>query len=207
MIGLRQEVMPHVRFEQKDWGRNENASKESGVHVPNRSTFIIITSHGSKDSSEHLVDEWIPRKRDEASRGNYNLAWVEHFEKQYEGWKKGHEIPRDGTAILTWQAVSPEQNTRLRALGYQVVEDVAAIPDSALNQLGLDGRTIRDMARAWLQEGKDKGVNTRLIGEQTAKIDSQQEQIDRLLGEVQELRAQIGKRGPGRPRNEDQNAA
>lgn len=204
MIGIRQEVMPHVRFEQKDWGRNEDASKKSGVHVPNRSTFIIITSHGSKDSSEHIVDEWLPRKREEASRGNYNLNWVDHFEKQYEAWKKGHELPREGTAILTWQAISQEQNARLRAMGYQVVEDVAALPDTSLGQLGLDGRQLRDLARAWLQEGKDKGVNARLIAEQSVLIETQQQQIDRLLQEVQELRTQIGaKRGPGRPRSEE----
>lgn len=199
MIGIRQEVMPHVRFEQKDWGRNEDASRTSGVHVPNRSTFIIITSHGSKDCSEHLVEEWLPRKRDESSRGNYNLAWVEFFEKQYEAWKKGHELPREGTAILTWPVASQEQNARLRALGYQVVEDVAALPDGSLGQLGLDGRELRDMARAWLQEGKDKGVNTRLIAEQSVQIDTLQQQIERLLGEVEALKSQVGKRGPGRP--------
>jgi len=203
MIGIRQEVMPHVRFEQKDWGRNEEASKKAGIHIPNRSTFIIITSHGSKDSSEHIVEEWLPRKREEASRGNYNLAWVEHFEKQYEGWKKGHEIPREGTPILTWQAISPEQNARLRAMGYTVIEDLAAVPDNALGNIGLDGRSLRDMARAWLNEGKDKGINAQLIAEQAVKIDNQQATIDNLQSQIDQLKSQLSeKRGPGRPRSE-----
>lgn len=187
-IGFKQERIPHVRFEQKDWGRNETASRESGVHVPNRSTFIFVTSHGSKDSSEFIADEWLVRKRDEASRGNYNLEWVEYFEKQYKAWKDGHELPREGTAILTWQACSAEQSARLRALGYQVVEDVAAIPDTGLGQLGLDGRVIRDMARAWLAEGKDKGINTRLVAEQAAKIDTLEQLVTEMRAELNELR-------------------
>ena len=204
MIGIQQEVMPHVRFEQKDWGRNEQASKESGVHVPNRSTFIIITSHGSKDSSEHLVDEWIPRKKAEASRGYYNPKWVDHFQDQYDAWKKGHELPRNGTPILTWQSISQEQNARLRALGYTVIEDVAALPDTALGTLGLDGRSIRDMARAWLNEGKDKGINTQLIAAQTVKIEQQETTIEDLKQQIAELRAMVGeKRGPGRPRSQE----
>ncbi len=204
MIGIQQEVMPHVRFEQKDWGRNEQASKESGVHVPNRSTFIIITSHGSKDSSEHLVEEWLPRKREEVSRGYYNQKWVDHFQDQYNAWKKGHELPRNGTPILTWQSISQEQNARLRALGYTVIEDVAALPDTALGTLGLDGRSIRDMARAWLNEGKDKGINTQLIAEQAVKLEQQETIIDELKQQIAELRAMVGeKRGPGRPRSQE----
>jgi hypothetical protein len=208
MIGIKTEVMPFVRFYTKDYGRNEAASVESGVHVPLRATFIEITGHGSKDCSEFIADEWLPRKRADASRGSYNLKWVEHFEEQYAQWKKGHELPRQGTPILTWATISPEQNARVRALGYQVIEDLAALPDNALGQLGLDGRVLRDQARAWLAEGKDKGINVRLIGEQTAKIDAQQAQIDQLLVLVAELKAQLPeKRGPGRPRREDSEAA
>jgi phenylacetate-coenzyme A ligase PaaK-like adenylate-forming protein len=47
-IGLRKEIMPHVRFETRDYGRNEDASLKAGRHIPNVANFIIITSHGSK---------------------------------------------------------------------------------------------------------------------------------------------------------------
>lgn len=192
-IGFMKEVMPHVRFENKDYGRNEEASLAAGRHIPRSATFIIITGHGSKDSSEHIADEWLPRKRMEASRGAYNGDWVEYFEKQYAAWKKGHELPRQGTAILTWQLASPEQNSRLRALGYTVVEDLAAVPDSGLEMIGLDARNLRDMARAWLAEGTDKGINARALADAYAKIDElkatmerQEKQIARLSSLVEE---------------------
>lgn len=192
MIGIHQEIMPFVRFETKSYGRNEAASIASGVHVPNTATFVIITSHGSKDSSDFIADEWLPRKRAEASRGAYNLDWVEHFEKQYKAWKEGHELPRNGTPILTWQAISPEQNARLRAIGYQVVEDLAALPDTSLGSIGLDGRHLRDLARAWLAEGKDKGINARLVADQSVRIDDQQATIEQLRSELNALKARLG---------------
>lgn len=200
--GIQREVMPHVRFENKDYGRNESASVASGRHVPNNATFIIITSHGSKDCSEQIADEWIPRKRTEASRGMYNPEWVDYFERQYKAWKEGHELPREGTPILTWQMVSPEQNTRLRALGITVVEDLSAIPDTGLASLGLDGRVMRDMARAWIAEGTDKGINAKALADANERIASQQDTIDDLRARLVALEQSAEKRGPGRPRKE-----
>jgi hypothetical protein len=190
-IGLQKEVMPHVRFENRDYGRNEQASIDAGRHVPMNATFICVTSHGSKDSSEHLADEWLPRKRMQASNGTYSMDWVEHFEKQYQRWKEGHELPRQGTPILTWQVVSPEQNSRIRACGITVVEDLAAIPDSGLNMLGLDGRVLRDMARGWLAEGQDKGINARAIADANAKIAFQAETIEEFKGRIKALEARL----------------
>lgn len=211
-IGIQREVMPHVRFENKDYGRNEEASKQAGRHIPRNATFIIITSHGSKDSTENITEEWLPRKRLEASRGAYNLDWVEYFEKQYEAWKKGHELPREGTPVLTWQMLSGEQNSRLRALGITVVEDLAAIPDSGLDMIGLDGRSLRDMARAWIAEGQDKGINTRALADANVQIDElkktverQAEQLNRLSARLEEREAheEPARRGPGRPRKDE----
>jgi hypothetical protein len=187
MIGLQKEVMPHVRFETKDYGRNEEASKQTGRHVPLRATFIVITSHGSKDSVEQIADEWIPRKRLEASRGNYNDQWVDYFERQYEAWKKGHELPREGTPILTWGAISPEANVRLRSIGIQVVEDLAAVPDSGLGTIGLDGRYLRDLARGWIAESKDKGINAKAIADASAEIRQLREQNEQLTARLDKL--------------------
>jgi hypothetical protein len=199
-LGLKKEIMPHVRFENRDYGRNEQASLEAGRHVPMNATFIIITSHGSKDEYTALADEWLPHKRMQASNGSYNIDWVEHFEKQYKYWKEGHELPRQGTPVLTWQMLSPEQNARVRACGITVVEDLAAIPDSGLNLLGLDGRVLRDMARAWLAEGQDKGINTRALADANAKIATQQGIIERQEDRLKVLEARLEEMDPPKRR-------
>lgn len=176
-VGVFKEIMPHVRFENKDYGRNEEASKRAGRHIPNNATFIIIHPHGSKDESEHIADEWLPRKRMDSSRGMYNEEWISYFERQYAAWKQGKELPRVGTPILTWQMASAEQNSRLRALGLTTVEDLSAVPDSGLGEIGLDARVLRDMARNWIAEGQQKGINAQELANAQQEIRTQKEVI------------------------------
>jgi len=204
MLGVMKEIMPHVRFEVKDYGRDEEASRKSGRHICKRATFVIIHPHGSKDETEHLIEEWIPRKKLEASRGAYNIEWIERIEVMYAAWQKGHELPREGTPILTWQMISPEQNVRLRSLGISVVEDLAAIPDSGLAEIGLDARYLRDLARGWIAEGQQKGINAQELANATAKIREQEELIQRMAERLERLESEQEppRRGPGRPRKE-----
>lgn len=186
-VGVFKEIMPHVRFENKDYGRNEEASKRAGRHIPNNATFIIIHPHGSKDESEHIADEWLPRKRMEASRSMYNEEWISYFERQYAAWKQGKELPRVGTPILTWQMASAEQNSRLRALGLTTVEDLSAVPDSGLGEIGLDARVLRDMARNWIAEGQQKGINAQELANAQQEIRTQKEVIAAQEGRLQKM--------------------
>lgn len=174
------EILPHVRFEVREHGLDDVATREAGRPVPKMVEFICITSHGSKDSSDQIVSEYLPRKRREAEQGLFNPEWVERFEKMYEAWKKGHEIPRDGTPILTWQMATREQNARLRALGITTVEDLSAIPDSGLGELGLDARILRDLARNWISEGRQKGINAQELANAQQKI----RDLESVIGEM-----------------------
>lgn len=195
MVSIAKEIMPHVRFENKDYGRDEELSAKAGRPIPRHGTFIIITSHGSKDASEHLVEEWLPRKRIEASRQMYNIDWVERIEKMYEAWKKGHELPREGTPVHTWQMCSSEQRSRLIALGLTTVEDLSAIPDNALGEIGLDARNLRDLARNWIAEGQQKGINAQELANAQQKLRDQEQTIRDLMQRVSELEADRPKRG------------
>lgn len=203
MLGMQKEIMPHVRFETRAYGRDEEASIRAGRHIPRTATFISITSHGSKDSSDQIADEWLPRKRKEASLGAYNIEWVEHFERQYEAWKKGHELPREGTPVQTWQMANPEQQNRLPALGITTVEDLSAIPDTGLQVIGLDARYLRDLARNWIAEGQQKGINAQELANAQEKLRQQDDTIHRLESRLAALEEQAPKRGPGRPRREE----
>jgi hypothetical protein len=148
----------------------------------------------------------LPRKRREASQGAYNLEWVEHFERQYKAWKEGHELPRDGTPIMTWQMVSAEQNTRLRALGITVVEDLAAIPDTGLAEYGLDARYMRDLARAWIAEGQQKGINAQELATAKSEIARQHELIERQDTRLKALEARLEEDAPRKGRRREEAA-
>lgn len=204
-IGIADKRPPFVQFEEREMGFNEEASKTAGRPIPRVVTLACITPHGSKDRFEKVAEDWLKQIRDQALRGTYPLEWVNFFEAQYGEWKKGNELPREGTPTKTWSALTKEQAVRLTVLGYTTVEDIAQIPDSSLGMVGPDGRFLRDLARNWMAEAKDKGINARALADANARITEQDRQIAQMQQSIASLQAQLEaapKRGPGRPPKE-----
>lgn len=116
---------------------------------------VTIRQHGDKFSAtEKNADEWLSHISREALEGRYDASWVAQFKLEYDAFLKGNELPRDGTPIRTWGAISREQGTRLIGMSITTIEDLAACPDSGLGDLGLDGRYLRDLAKNFLDSGK-----------------------------------------------------
>lgn len=182
---------PFVQFRDQEYGINRDASEAAGRPVPAMVTMICITPHGSKDEFVKPAEDWLAQTKAKALRGDYPVEWYNHFDLQFSEWKKGNELPREGTPIQTWQAASNEQRSRLKAIGIPTVEDLAAYPDTGLGQIGLDGRYLRDLAKGWIAEGKDKGINARALADANAKIVAQQETIDRQEGRLTALEARL----------------
>lgn len=197
---------PFVRFEEREMGINQEASETAGRPIPKVVTLACVTPHGSKDCFEKVAEEFLAQLKKKALAGEYPTEWLHHFELQYSEFKKGNELPREGTPTKTWAAVTKEQSVRLCALGYTTIEDIAQVPDSGLPLIGLDGRYLRDLARGWINESKDKGVNARALADAQVKIESQEEMIKSLQARLQRLeeeREETPRRGPGRPRKEE----
>lgn len=182
---------PFVQFRDQEYGINREASEAAGRPVPAMVTMICITPHGSKDEFVKPAADWLAQTKAKALKGDYPVEWYNHFDLQFSEWKKGNELPREGTPIQTWQAASNEQRSRLKAIGIPTVEDLAAYPDTGLGQIGLDGRYLRDLAKGWIAEGKDKGINARALADANSKIAAQQETIDRQGERLAALEARL----------------
>lgn len=210
-VGLYDARPPFVRFEERELGINPEASAISGRPIPRIVNMVCITPHGSKDCIEKIAEEWLEQQKQKALRGEVQVAWLDTWKLQFEEWKKGHEMPRDGTPTKTWPAITKEQQVRLLALGYTTVEDLAMVPDSSLGTIGLDGRNLRDLARNWISEGKDKGINAKKLADAETRIaDLEQMNADyrqRLAALENQMATGEAKRGPGRPRKEESQAA
>jgi hypothetical protein len=191
---------PFIQFRDQEYGINRDASEAAGRPVPAMVTMACITPHGSKDEFIKPAEEWLAQTKAKALRGDYPVEWYNHFDLQFTEWKKGNELPREGTPIQTWQAVSNEQRSRLKAIGIPTVEDLAQFPDSSLAMVGLDGRYLRDLARGWLDEGKDKGINAKALADANAKIADQQVVIDRQEARLAALEARLDDEKPKRQR-------
>lgn len=180
MIGVFDKRAPFVRFEEQECGINSEASEKAGRPIPKVELMACITPSGSKDEVVKIASEWLTQIRNKAIRGEFPPDWVEIFTKQHEAHLKGHELPREGTPIRTWQMLTRDQQNRVLFNNITTVEDLELVPDGSLGNLGLDGRVMRDLARAWIAEGKDKGAVALELANANAKLLAQQEQIDKL---------------------------
>lgn len=147
--------VPFFMFQDREHGVDNDASAKLGYEVPRLVTFLMVSPHGHKgDPLEFQADEFIARKHQEAMQGRYDMDWVKEFRKGLELFREGKEIPREGTPLITWERL-PKRRREDMARRFPTVEDLAAVPDSSLSEIGLDGRVLRDLAKGDIQAKKD----------------------------------------------------
>lgn len=174
------ERVPFFLFQQREHGIDAVASAELGYDVPKMVNFILVAPHGHKgDPFEFLADEFIERKEREAREGRYDRSWVKEFKEGYELFKEGREIPRHGTPLITWERLTKSRREQLVAR-FPTVEDLAAVPDSSINEIGLDGRVLRDMARGDIQAKASLSPVVKELALANETIRQMQEQIAAL---------------------------
>lgn len=194
------ERVPFFFFRDREHGADAVASQEKGYEVPRLVTFIFITPHGHKgDPIEFFAEEFIERKAKEARDGRYDHAWVQEFKAGLLAYRAGKEIPRHGTPLLTWERILKSRREQL-APQFPTVEDLAAVPDSSLNEVGMDGRVLRDMARGDIKAKTDLSPVVKELADANETIRRQQDQIDALTKRMDA--ADDDKPRRGRPRSE-----
>ncbi len=187
--------VPFFTFQDREHGSDVEKSKELGYEVPKLVTFILITPHGHRgDPLEFMAEEFIERKTKEVKEGRYNYSWVEEFKAGMAAYKDGKVIPRHGTPLLTWERILKTRRDQL-ATRFPTVEDLAAVPDSSLGDIGLDGRVLRDLARGDIQSKKDLSPVVKELADANETIRRQQEQIDRLSSRIDAMDEDRPKRG------------
>lgn len=171
---------PFFFFQDREHGEDTEKSKELGYAVPRLMTFILITPHGSKgDPMEFIADEFISRKDAEAKAGRYDPSWVKEFKDGLALWRDGKEIPRHGTPLITWERLLKSRREQL-APQFPTVEDLAAVPDSGLGNIGLDGRVLRDLARGDIKAKTDLSPVVKELADTKEDNRRLQEQLESL---------------------------
>lgn len=185
---------PFIRFESMP-KLNRTASEEAGHQVYDTVNYVFVIQHGSKDEFVKEAEEWLAQKKREAGQGNYPPEWVVQFREHYEEYKKGNEMPDEGTPLKMWPLLTPGQVKTFAAMYPPIksVEELASVPDSGLQTLGLDGRVMRDKARAWIDSSKSAGR----VAEEVAslkELNRQQETaIEAMNKRIQEMEAALPK--------------
>lgn len=186
MIGIREAQPPFVQFETRaEVDRNE--SEQHGKVVYKNVDYALITPAGSRDVVERVATDWLKQKERDVIDGRFSQKYLEYYKACYEEWKKGNEIPVNGSPVKHWPVVSPAEIAQLTAANVRTVEELAELTESGLALVGMGGRALRDKARAWLDSAEKHGK----IAEEVANLKEDQrrkdEQISKLQGQVEEL--------------------
>lgn len=116
----------------------ENAfrSQEAGRPIFDEKEYIHITIAGQKSE--------VDRKVTEEDR--------QRFPREYAAFKANAAEVLNGTPLSEWPALTVTQIAEFNALNIRTVEALANIDDVAIGKIGTGGRTIRDRAKAWLEQ-------------------------------------------------------
>lgn len=182
----REDRPAYVRFQRRAI-EDRAATQRDGRYRSKDVDFALVTPPYSRDVFEQEAPEWLAQMRRDAGNGRLPQEWYERYVESYERWKRGEEMPLNGTPIKGWPVISPAQMTNLIAIDIRTVEDLAAVNDEGLRRLGMGASSLRDKAKAWLSQAKDKGPLT--VENAALKADNQalKTQNEALEARVKEL--------------------
>lgn len=173
---------PYVIWEMR--GKEDRAASIAAGHLVEVDVaYAIITRPGSRDTLEKEAEVWLEELR---KSNMVPVTWYPAFKTSYENWKKGETGVVNGTPIKGWPAIGTAAQKTLLAAGIQSVEDLAAVPDQDLQNVGTGAIGYKQKAKAWLEAANGPG---KMAEKQTAM----QAQIDQLADLVKKQAEELEK--------------
>lgn len=177
----------------------EAARDASGKEDPNLPPRVLPVEMVifAKKGQHIMTGQKTPMRITQARKDKMIWAVIEPY---YEAWKKGQEVPTDGTPLSAWPGVTPEQVDRLKMLRARSVEDVAALNDNDIDSYGMGGLSLRQQARMFIEAKKDRtAIATEVATQMTGLHKTIADLEARLAAKPQEVEAPVKRKG-GRPR-------
>lgn len=198
MPELRQERPPYVTFERKPQ-EDRNATISQGRYMTRDVDFAIITPIGSKDRIPKQVDDWFKELEVMVQEERMPAAWLDQWRQAYAAWKRGEELPVNGTPIKGWQMLSPSQQANVIGANILTVEDLAQATAEAQQRIGMGAIELKQKAEAWLKAASGPGAlaaeNAALRGENArlkGQVKGLEDQLREAHGELRILRSGRG---------------
>lgn len=105
-----------------------------------------------------------------------------------------------GWKIEEWPELNPEQARKLRFLRFTTVEQIAGASDAQVQGIGMDGPSLKAKAQ--------KAIALRNGQQVQSEISKRDQEIAELKEKLNQVLEMVGeKRKPGRPRNDEREAA
>lgn len=108
---------------------------------------------------------------DERSRGN-GPTYAERYPREYEAFKRGAARAATGTPLEHWPILTTSRVHELKAMGILSVDELADATEGVIRNIGRDGRTLQEQARAFIGTAKD-GAGTAALAAEVEKLRAQ----------------------------------
>jgi hypothetical protein len=162
--------------------KNNFLSEQNGRAIYDNVMYVEVMTPGSKESAPTLEVE---REFNNLSTNptQVNEQVYERYRSQIESFKaNSSEGQLDGTPITQWPHIDAGLAATLRAANIFTVEQLAQLPDANLGIVGIGGHTLRERARAFINNASFGG-NTELL----AKLEEMQRTIDAQTAQIAAL--------------------
>jgi len=107
----------------------------------------------------------------------------ERWPREYEAFKQGLEPDLNGTPLEEWAILNKAQVLELKAMNIRTIEDVAGLPDTAIQRIGRGGYALRERAQAYVDDAKEGELLTKA----NARADLLEEKVAVLSRQVEEM--------------------
>ena len=184
------EMAPFVRFERKPI-EDKAESERQGRYVAKDVDFALITAPYSKDVFKQKAKDWFATIKNDVQNGRFPQEWYEKFEKQYQAFQNGQELPPEGTPIRGWGVISPAQQEELIRMNILTVEVLSNINDEGIKRIGMGAVELKTKAKAWLSQLNDKGPLTLKVAATEKENAILKASVETLQKQVQALMAAL----------------
>ena len=156
--------------------KDEKASLEAGRPIFADREYVAIQVRGERDRMDRPANDSDRRR----------------FRRQYEAFRSGNAEAVSGTPLSEWPAVSRSQVEELRYFKVCTVEQLAAMSDSALQNVG-PLMALRQKARDWMAAAAGNAPVEKMraeLSERDARIAALEMQLKEVVAETKRGRRQ-----------------
>lgn len=186
---------PHIRWETRSIEKRKLVEEGGGRYFIDVD-FAVVTPIGSRDSVEKEVQPWFTQLEFECNQmpPRFDREWLDKIRASYERWKKGEELPIEGTSIKNWPVATPAEVKRMQQAGIRTVEDLCTANQETLDRIGMGGVSLKNRAVEWTQGKLGLGPIVEKVDALTESLKVISEQNKSLIETIKVKDAEIAAR-------------
>lgn len=180
---------------------NAGASSDAGVFAEFYMHAVQNNAKSEKEGRPVFDDKIYVRIRTPGDRKNEVDREAKDTDKmrfpfQWAQYQQGATAATSGTPLEEWPLMTPATVKTLKYFGINTVDEMAAVTDGNVQNLGPGMRSIRDQAKAYLERASE-GAGTRALAAENVELRERLEAAEANIASlVSAIKAKEAKDGP-----------